>query len=468
MKTSPLSLVQALTVGARAGATPPASALTRSAQGVPGKAHRPRPQAQKETVFKDYVRGHAKDKIVDDAESPFEKRPVAAATAGAKGREGAAPERPAERQDTPEGQQEEASPSGATKRPADAGGEGEQFVDGVVEQVLAAVDPALRSGRLQALRAASTVSGQAARAMRRGSGQSAAEPAVANEPSQGDSSGSGAPVKQPFEPVPAGSSEGRIDIPPGMEASSGEQEPARASTGGTERADRAAPVAAVLERSAAAVLQPLVNPVSPRPALTPTLSLATSGIGYGSGAAVPLKPGAAQPPASARQQIQQALEVAMYELPAPAGERLVTLRLNPSSLGSLRIALQVNGGTVNVRFQVGSAKARAAIDRSLDDLRASIDRQGLRIGAIEVEEDRALAAPAGPGLDENGRGASPAPGSPGPAEVGKGFANLLDTPPGHSSSGTDQAQGSPPDQAAPVGEEGGVLQVLTFRLNAVG
>jgi flagellar hook-length control protein FliK len=224
--------------------------------------------------------------------------------------------------------------------------------------------------------------------------------------------------------------------------------------------------AAIATNSAASAFVVAATPsrvAEQRVTLTPTLSV-VSVAGGGRTAEAPKGGAEGAPRSTVAEQVEHGLQVAMQDLPAPAGERLVTLRLHPSALGSLRISMHVSGDAVNVRFQVGSAKAKAAIGKALDDLKASIAQQGLRVESVEIEEESALAAP-----DAGIEGKETPLGGPQAARAasGKGFANRLDAPRGPDGPRADDGTGRTPTN--PDAEfEGGVLQVLTFRLDAVG
>lgn len=361
----------------------------------------------------------------------------------------------------------------------------EPFLQEIVAQVLQGVDPALKLKPSAVARATSTVSGNAAAAMRsigveagntEGADASGASvSAVFEEHAKAAEAAASAPLAAGKSPSPHGSHDEAAPTQ-AVSATSTKQD-ASASTP-SSLAHSAAERAANAVNSTAAAINPASvhapsRAVESRVTLTPVLTAVSPGAAT-SGNAAPQTAAATKnapppPPPPFAQQVQHGLEVAMHDLPAPAGDRLVTLKLNPSALGSLRIALHVSGDAVQVRFQVGSAKAKASIGKSMEDLKAAIGRQGLRVESMEVEEDRALAAPTGPSLDENGQGNTAGVPTTGPSDAGKGFAKLLDAPHGPDGPSAADALGRTPDQREAEAEhEGGVLQVLTFRLDAVG
>ncbi|MCC6321602.1 MAG: flagellar hook-length control protein FliK [Phycisphaerales bacterium] len=74
-----------------------------------------------------------------------------------------------------------------------------------------------------------------------------------------------------------------------------------------------------------------------------------------------------------------------------SGTGAVTLRLNPDSLGQLRIRIQLpsEGGRdpqVSARFEAESEAARQLIERSFPHLRESLAQRGLDVGRLEVAD----------------------------------------------------------------------------------
>lgn len=477
--------------GSEAGINRSASALTHPAHGARGKAQQVRGHAQKERGFKEHLGSGQQDneqathtEPTDELKTPSAGIQPPQSRTDSSVKPPGKPEAPAE--DGAQGavaEQKAIDKDAQLESKSDAGRreDAEPFVTGVVAEVMRAVDPALGPKPDSIARSITSVSGNTAAAMRQAGGdEHAGERGVTVQGSAHD----GAPVGGDADdvgastaglvPVGGGETDG-IAPPPigGVAPDSGGSPGASPRAAGTEQA--APPRAAATVSTVASALTPaagVMAPVAGEPKLSLTPTLASVSLAVPSGSGQTSAPSASSSPTSQpllppAQQVQQAFEVAMRDLPAPAGERLVTLKMNPVSLGSLRIALHVSGETVQVRFQVGSAKARAAIDESMEDLKASIGRQGLRIASVEVEEDRALAAPGGVSLDEEGEGAAPPTAGVPVGLVGKGFAQLLKTPPGPEGVGADSASVRTTNQAE-TGDEGGALQVLTFRLDAVG
>jgi flagellar hook-length control protein FliK len=349
---------------------------------------------------------------------------------------------------------------------------GEQpFVQEVVAQVLQGVDPALRLKPVELARAAATVAGNTAAAKRSvtadGSTGIEVEPLFASDGGGALGEAAGA-TTAPSAPEPRADRATPEPTPAAQPKSEARGRAAKgdAPTGSSQAPAARADLAENAVNAAAATAAP--TPVVPRTAeqrLTLTPTLAPVQVRAPGRTPSPVGGAIAEPltQSTVADQVQHGLQVAMNDLPAPAGERLVTMRLHPSSLGSLRISMHVSGDAVSVRFQVGSAKARGAIGKTIDELKASIARQGLRVESMEIEEESALAAPAAAAASTGAAATVSEPAS----VTGKGFANPPVAPLGSESLGEADGTGRTP--AGPDAEsEGGVLQVLTFRLDAVG
>jgi hypothetical protein len=163
--------------------------------------------------------------------------------------------------------------------------------------------------------------------------------------------------------------------------------------------------------------------------------------------------------APVEQQVAEALTAAMRHIPSPAGQRVVSIRLEPLDLGSVRVQLRVAGDTVSVKFAVGTQAAQQAVDRSLQDLRQSVERRGLRVASVSVELDASL-APAGEitradraleGAGASGTGLAESPGLVG-ADI--------DLP-----SRAERATAGDSWDGQSVDAEGGAFETLTLRLD---
>lgn len=82
----------------------------------------------------------------------------------------------------------------------------------------------------------------------------------------------------------------------------------------------------------------------------------------------------------------------------------LTLRLQPASLGRVRIHVAFNAadGKVSARFEVGSRGTRAQVAESLEELRSSLQQRGLSIERMDVTIDRSLASAAPSSADPLG------------------------------------------------------------------
>jgi flagellar hook-length control protein FliK len=65
-------------------------------------------------------------------------------------------------------------------------------------------------------------------------------------------------------------------------------------------------------------------------------------------------------------------------------ESVVSVRLDPASLGSVNVNMRVQGDLVRIRLMADSPEAKRTLLSQLDELRASIEQQGLRIERVEV------------------------------------------------------------------------------------
>ncbi|MBL8989958.1 MAG: flagellar hook-length control protein FliK [Phycisphaerae bacterium] len=158
----------------------------------------------------------------------------------------------------------------------------------------------------------------------------------------------------------------------------------------------------------------------------------------------------------------------------------VTLRLHPEVLGQLRVQMEVSGGLVSVRLEVGSGQARDLLDATVANLRSSLEAKGLNVAKLEVQVDPSLSRPAG---EPAGRHGSEGPEDPG--RQGGGGAEGGGTLGGQSgSAGREAGPGGAWRRAGGAPEEPGaerpadmtelkaapghgVLDRVTLRLDAV-
>lgn len=78
------------------------------------------------------------------------------------------------------------------------------------------------------------------------------------------------------------------------------------------------------------------------------------------------------------ERIQRAVRV------AASGGVEVRVRLEPESLGDVRVAVRWDGGTVSARLEVGTAAVREVLESHLPALRKSLQEQGIPIQQMEV------------------------------------------------------------------------------------
>ncbi|HNB59400.1 MAG TPA: flagellar hook-length control protein FliK [Phycisphaerales bacterium] len=65
-------------------------------------------------------------------------------------------------------------------------------------------------------------------------------------------------------------------------------------------------------------------------------------------------------------------------------DKSVTLKLEPATLGEMRVKLDMSEGGVRAQFEVSSSEARRLLDRSLGELRHALEARGLSVERIDV------------------------------------------------------------------------------------
>jgi flagellar hook-length control protein FliK len=83
---------------------------------------------------------------------------------------------------------------------------------------------------------------------------------------------------------------------------------------------------------------------------------------------------------------------------AESGDRAATLRLQPVALGRLKVQVVSREGAVSARFEVSTSEARQLLERSFDNLRASLNDKGLSVDRLDIhvtppDQQRADAGP---------------------------------------------------------------------------
>jgi hypothetical protein len=103
---------------------------------------------------------------------------------------------------------------------------------------------------------------------------------------------------------------------------------------------------------------------------------AGAGGGYDKTGATQRRPGPDEPPAA---QVERGLAQVLRQ----RGGTL-QLKLTPSELGEVRITLTVSQGRVDGTIEASSEPARDLLTRSLEELRASLERRGVTVDRLEV------------------------------------------------------------------------------------
>lgn len=97
----------------------------------------------------------------------------------------------------------------------------------------------------------------------------------------------------------------------------------------------------------------------------------------------------------------------------------LTLRLEPQSLGELRVRMDLAAGKVEATLEASTNEARRLLDESLGSLRSALEAQGLEIHRLDVRPlETSSEAHGGGGLDDAGGGAERRQGDPGAERPG--------------------------------------------------
>jgi len=62
----------------------------------------------------------------------------------------------------------------------------------------------------------------------------------------------------------------------------------------------------------------------------------------------------------------------------------MTIRLEPESLGSLRIQMQMSHGRVAVQFHAQTTRARGLLNQRVETLRTALESHGLKLDSIQI------------------------------------------------------------------------------------
>jgi len=65
---------------------------------------------------------------------------------------------------------------------------------------------------------------------------------------------------------------------------------------------------------------------------------------------------------------------------------VVTMRLNPASLGTLKVRVQMRSGVIDARFEASNAQARELLESNLTSLRAALESRGLTVERLIIVE----------------------------------------------------------------------------------
>lgn len=77
----------------------------------------------------------------------------------------------------------------------------------------------------------------------------------------------------------------------------------------------------------------------------------------------------------------------------------LTMRLEPESLGALRIQMSLSQGRVAVQFHAETAQARGLLSQHMETLRSAMETQGLKLESVQIHS---LSRPSAGGGHETG------------------------------------------------------------------
>jgi flagellar hook-length control protein FliK len=72
---------------------------------------------------------------------------------------------------------------------------------------------------------------------------------------------------------------------------------------------------------------------------------------------------------------------------------VVNMKLNPASLGTLKVRVEIRNGSVDATFETSTAKARELLESNLTSLRAALETRGLTVEKLSIAEQPAPDAP---------------------------------------------------------------------------
>jgi flagellar hook-length control protein FliK len=111
------------------------------------------------------------------------------------------------------------------------------------------------------------------------------------------------------------------------------------------------------------------------------------------------------------QRVEQAVQMA-----ARRGLHRVTMDLSPPDLGRVTVELRFRDGTLAARIQTENLEARAALQAGVQQLRANLEAQGVRLENFDVTQDEQSPLPDGRGHSGGRQGGED--GGESPAEGG--------------------------------------------------
>jgi len=81
----------------------------------------------------------------------------------------------------------------------------------------------------------------------------------------------------------------------------------------------------------------------------------------------------------------------------------MTMKLNPESLGALRIQMTMHQGDISLQFHANSEEAGSMIRESLDGLRSTLAAQGFKLDQVTIHSlNRGQGSPSGQHYQQDG------------------------------------------------------------------
>ncbi len=158
-----------------------------------------------------------------------------------------------------------------------------------------------------------------------------------------------------------------------------------------------------------------------------------------------IKPGAAEMLAGRGADVEAAASRGLMAAVQQKGGA-VTVRLEPETLGSMRIRMELTGGVVRATFEVTTLEARDLLGSRLDSLRSALEAKGLGVERLQVQ--LTSAGQGGAANNDSSSGEGRWQGSRSSPDAGEGKTR------GDTGGGRDRHDGEPQDRRGSPGFAG--------------